>query len=378
MPRRLTGAAPSAAATPPTLVGARHAAPKAQRGAPDVAAGQTVADMGEFGLIDVIAEMVPTHDPRVVVGIGDDAAAVRPTPGTLTLATCDIQVEGRHFLLDRISPRQLGRRSAAINLSDIGAMGGQPRYALISLALPKSTEVEWVRELYVGLREELARFETSVIGGNLSGSADGVVIDITLLGEVEQAHMVLRKGARPGDVVLVTGFLGSSTMGRLAMDAGLDRARPGLTRLVESHLTPTPRVREGQAVGRSRKATAMIDISDGLAGDLGHICEQSKAGARIFADRLPITHEALTVAAELGVDAVQAALHGGEDYELCVTCPPSEAAALMDAVRQSTGTAMTEIGVVTAGTGMTLLLRDGREEPISPKGWDHFGKGAAR
>ncbi len=337
----------------------------------------TIASLGEFGLIDRIAGLAPAQDPNLVVGIGDDCAAFRPTPGLLTLATCDVQVEGRHFLRQRIGPYELGRRSAAINLSDIGAMGGRPRYALVSLALPEATEVAWVDELYRGMREELGRFGAYVIGGNLSGSADGVVIDITLLGEVVQERMLLRSGARPGDAVLVTGRLGDSALGRLALERAMGRTDAAAAKLVQAHLTPTPRVREGQAIAETGLGASLIDVSDGLAGDLGHICERSKVGARLEASRLPISKEAKAAAASLGVDVLPLALHGGEDYELIVTCKPGQASRLARAVEQATGTPLTQIGTITKGPGMTLVLPDGAERPLEPRGWDHYRKGTA-
>ena len=168
----------------------------------------TVGELGEFALIDRIRRTLG-EATGVAVGIGDDAAAVRPTPSKLLLATCDIQVEGRHFIKSRITPEQLGRRAAAVNLSDIAAMGGRPTHALVSLALPVSTEVEWVERLYEGLREGFAEHGAVVIGGNLSGSAREIVIDVTLHGEADEPALLRRSGARPGDAVLVTGTLGA-------------------------------------------------------------------------------------------------------------------------------------------------------------------------
>ena len=342
---------------------------------PATTSGATIADLGEFGLIDVIKGMMPPADSRLVLGIGDDTAAFRTSPGKLLLTTCDIQVEDRHFRREHISAHQLGRRSAAINLSDIAAMGGQPLYALVSLALPQETEVDWVRELYLGLREELGRFDAAVIGGNLSASAEGVIIDITLLGEVTEEFVLRRSGARPGDAILVTGAFGASIIGRLALERRLSRARREVARVVEAHLTPTPRMKEGLAIAAAGTATAMIDVSDGLASDLGHICDASGVGARIFADRVPIVAETRALAGELGVDVLRAALHGGEDYELILTCAPSEAATLAHRVQEETGTAVAEIGQITQGLERLLVLPGGGEEALKPAGWDHFQAG---
>ena len=337
--------------------------------------GPTVGETGEFGLIEIIKRIIPWQGgSALVVGIGDDTAAWQPTAGSLTLATCDIQVEGRHFLRSSITPYQLGRRATAINLSDIGAMGGQPRYALVSLALPKDTEVAWVEELYRGLKDEMAQFGAGVVGGNLSATSGPIVIDISLLGEVAPQALVRRNGAQPGDAVMVTGALGASAAGLLAIQHGLDGKRPAVAKVLAAHLTPTPRVREGMAIGRSGKATAMIDVSDGLAGDLGHICEASRVAARIFASRVPIGAETHEIAAELGADALALALHGGEDFELVFTCRPDEAAALAAALHQETGVPAVEIGVLTAGSGITLVRPGGTEERLTAGGWDHFKK----
>ena len=336
---------------------------------------RTVADLGEFGLIDRIRAQLPAGpDRRIVVPIGDDVAAFRPAPGKVQLATCDVQVEGRHFDRRRISAQELGRRSAAINLSDIAAMGGRPTFALVSLALPETTPLDWVDHLYLGINEELGRFEAAVVGGNVSGSRRETVIDLTLLGEVEEERVLTRRGARPGDAVLVTGSLGASLIGRLALEQGLDRRDDAIGRVVQRHVTPTPRVHEGQAIAETRLATAMIDVSDGLAGDLGHVCERSGVGVEVVAAQVPVDDATLKVAALLGEDALEAALHGGEDYELLVTCPQAQSAALARLIGERTSTAVTEIGRVVVEPGMTLVLTDGGRRPLEPRGWDHFAR----
>ena len=214
-----------------------------------------------------------------------------------------------------------------------------------------------------------------MIGGNLSGASEGIVIDITFLGEVEEGRMLRRSGARPGDAVLVTGAVGASTVGRLALERGLDRARPDVAYVVAAHLTPTPRVREGAVIAASRRATAMIDVSDGLAGDIGHICEASNAGVRLFAGRVPMNPQTVAVAQGLGIDPLHAALHGGEDYELLFTCPPEDAEAVSQEVRKETGTPVTEIGVMTEGPQRTLALPDGGEQQLTAGGWGPFCRG---
>lgn len=329
-----------------------------------------VRDLGEFALINRLAALTGA-DGGVVVGIGDDAAVLDTGGPRLLLATIDIQVEGRHFRRDRIAAERLGRRTAAVNLSDIGAMGGAPRWALPSLVLPPDLDVAWVEDLYRGLAVELGRFGAVMVGGNLSGG-EQIVIDLALLGEVERGRVLRRDGARPGDVVLVTGTLGASAAGRYALDAGLDPADPPVAPLVEAHLTPTPRVREGQALAATGLVTAAIDLSDGLSSDLGHLCDASGVGAEVNAARLPLSAETRTLAARLGLDPVGLALVGGEDYELLLTAPPPAVPELVAAVRVATGVPLTAIGAITPAAAGRWLLHDGRRLPLAASGWDHF------
>ncbi len=330
-----------------------------------------IDELGEFGLIDRIARLTGAAPDGTVAGIGDDTAVLDIGGPRLLLATIDIQVEGRHFLRGRTDPHDLGRRTAAINLSDIGAMGGAPRWALVSLALPPKLEVAWVESLYRGLAEELGRFGAAVVGGNLSGG-EGIVIDLALLGEAEREQVLYRSGARPGDVILVTGHLGCSAAGRLALDAGLDPADPAVARVVAAHRLPWPRVRAGQAIAATGYATAMLDLSDGLASDLGHVCDASGAGALVDASLLPIDAETRRVADRLGADPVWLAVAGGEDYELLCTAPPDTVEHLRAAVKRAEDLPLTAIGRITPAAEGRRLLVDGRATPLNAAGWDHF------
>jgi len=332
-----------------------------------------ISELGEFPLIERLERIVAAERADILVGIGDDVAVLDEREGELLLATVDSQVEQVHFLSHRITPRQLGRRALAINLSDIAAMGGTPRYALVSLALPADTQVAWVEELYRGLREEGDRYGVVVVGGNMARSPEGVFIDVCVLGGVRREHLLLRSGARPGDRVLVTGQLGEAGAGlKLLLDARLSVPPAEREALLSRLLTPTPRVTEATAIARSGLATAMIDISDGLSSDLGHICERSGVGVRIWADRLPLSPAVRRVAGLMSVPPWQLALTAGEDYELCFTAPPAAVSALMAAV-QATDTPATVIGeILPAEMGRRLLLPDGQEEPLTPGGWQHF------
>ncbi len=330
----------------------------------------TIGELGEFGVIDRIQRMLgDAHG--VVLGIGDDAAAIRPTPGKLLLATCDIQIEGRHFVKAHMSPEQLGRRSAAVNLSDIAAMGGQPTTALVSLALPNHTEARWVEQFYMGLRQALEAHGASIIGGNLSGGYSGIVVDITLHGEIDEPSMLRRSGATVGDAILVTGQLGSSAIGRQAIRAALPTAGAA-GEPIRAHLEPKARVQEGQVIANSRLASAMIDLSDGLLADLSHMCQASGVGARVFLSQLPISRDTIQVAKDLNIKPVEAALHGGEDYELILACKGTAADRLIGAVQSDTGTPLTVFGEIIDEPGLRLVLPDGTEHAALPTGWDHF------
>lgn len=334
-----------------------------------------IAELGEFPLIDRVAEIVAVDRPDVIVGIGDDVAVLEGQEDEWLLAKVDIQVEDVHFLRDVISPRQLGRRALAINLSDIAAAGGRPQHALVSLALPTDTEVAWVEGLYRGLREEGERFGVAVVGGNMARSPQGIVVDVFVLGRVRHERLMLRSGARPGDRVLVTGHVGDAAAGlAVALDPDLSVTTSEREALLARYLTPTPRLPEGALIARSGSATATIDISDGLSSDVGHICDRSGVDIRIWADRLPISPPARHVAQLTDKPPWQLALEASDDYELCFTAPPDAAQELVTVVKRETSTSVSIVGeILAAEEGRWLALKDGREVPLEAKGWEHFG-----
>ena len=333
-----------------------------------------IGELGEFGLIERVAGILPRGGPDVLVGIGDDVAVLRGNEGRVWLATCDVQVEGSHFLRDSIAPRDLGAKALAVNLSDVASAGGRPRYALVSLGLPRELEASFIEELYEGLREEAARFGVDVVGGNMSSVRHGLFIDIFLLGEAEEERVLLRSGARPGDRILVTGSIGDAAAGvALLLDPGLRAANGYGESAARRRDRPEPRVREGMLIGASGLATAMIDLSDGLAGDLGHLFERSGVSARIEASALPVVPENRLLALAAGRDEWHYALHGGEDYELLFTCRPENAARLAREVREATGTPVADVGeILEGGRKPEFLLPDGGVARLGSGGWDHF------
>ncbi|MBI5955807.1 MAG: thiamine-phosphate kinase [Chloroflexi bacterium] len=333
-----------------------------------------ISEIGEFGLIGRIKEGTPLPRNGVVVGIGDDVAVLRAAEGRYLLATCDIQVEGVHFLKDKISPYQLGRKAVAINVSDIASMGGQPRYLLVSLNLSADATVEYTDALYQGLWEEAGRFGVDIVGGNVSRSPAGTIIDVFLLGEAEPEGLLLRSGARPGDLILITGELGNSAAGlTLLLNPDISCPEEHAGAVKAAHLTPTPRLKEGQLIARSKSASAMIDLSDGLASDITRICEASRVGATIWAQHIPISLATRAVAQLVGKDPLDLALFGGEDYELLLTAPPEKANELAAAVLPATGTPLTVVGeIAPSQEGKTLVLKTGERVPLEARGWDHF------
>lgn len=333
-----------------------------------------VSKLGEFGLIARIAEIVGEPGNDVVVGIGDDVAVLRTGGDKYLLATCDIQVEGVHFIRERISPNQLGRKAVAINLSDIASMGGVPKQLLISLILPQDTAVSYVDALYEGMKEETGQYGVDIVGGNIARSLSGLIVDIFLLGEVEPEFLLLRSGAKVGDQVLVTGYVGDSAAGLallLAPEVICDNAHA--SKVLEAHLTPTPRLKEGRVIAKSGMASAMIDVSDGTIGDLGHICERSGVGAIVWAERLPISEAARAAAKAVGRNPLEWALGGGEDYELLFTAPPDRVEELASLVLTETGTPVSVIGeIVPAEKGIRVVGEGGEPLSLEREGWDHF------
>lgn len=331
----------------------------------------------EFELIARLTQSLPSH-ADVSIGVGDDCAILDTGASTLLLATCDSQVEGTHFTFQTSSPEDIGRKALAVNLSDIAAMGGEPRYALISLILPPHLQHDILERIYTGLRQQAEQFATAIVGGNITGTGKGdqFIIDITLLGIVERGQALTRSGAQVGDIVFVTGPLGDSAAGLYTLlHPELEYPQKERDILSAIHRTPHPRIAEGRILSRLGPAivTSLIDISDGLSGDLGHICERSHVGVRIEVAQLPLSSALRTIAVATSLDPFAWALHGGEDYELLLTVSPSNKLVVTEAVQSATGTTLTAIGTVTPpDAGMKLVWADGHEEDLVGRSWDHL------
>jgi len=330
-------------------------------------------DLGEFPLIERLTARLRAPRPEVVVGIGDDVAAFSVDQEKILLATCDVQVAGTHFLPERCDPFRLGRKAAAINVSDIAAVGGRPTHFLSSLIVPPATHVEFLERVYEGLAEEASRWEADVIGGNVSGG-EQLVIDLTLLGEVRLEALLRRSGAVIGDRILVTGTVGAAAAGlQLQLEPELTVDGSSRIAALDAFELPTPRVVEARALVSVGGVSSAIDLSDGLAADLGHVCDASGVGARLSASRIPVAPCARNVARAAGRDALDWALGGGEDYQLLFTAPPTRLGPLVEAVADAGGTSVSDIGeIVAAERGRSLLLDDGSEHALTGEGWRHF------
>ena len=281
-----------------------------------------MSSRGEFGFIDFIKEHFKAPDG--VMGIGDDCA-VLPTypisegPGELLVST-DLLMEGVHFLRKESSPEDIGWKAAAVNLSDIAAMGGRPVATFLSIALPKDAQGEWAERFIKGYAEISDLFDVPLLGGDTTSSLRDIAINVCVLGRCPSGKAITRSGARPGDVIYVTGPLGDSAAGLQAILKNLERTEDVAT-LIHRHKRPQPRIRAASDLIATDLVGAMMDISDGIASDLRHILKASGVGAIVELDRLPLTEEFMRVCKEQNWNAYELATGGGEDFELLFTAP---------------------------------------------------------
>ena len=347
--------------------------------------------MGEFGLIERLAKEISVKNATTVRGIGDDCAVLAPTEGMQTVVTTDLLMEGIHFDLTYVPLRHLGYKAVMVNLSDVFAMNAEPRQVTVSLALSSKFKVEDVEELYAGMRLACEKWGVDIVGGDTTASLTGLAISITALGEARADDIVLRSGAKPTDLICVSGNLGAAYMGlqllereKLIYDEQVAEARKsgskeqmellkeaqpdfsGKEYILERQLKPEAR---GDVVATLRKAgirpTSMMDISDGLSSELMHICKQSQTGCRIYEERLPLDYQTAAMAEELNLNVSTCALNGGEDYELLFTVPltANDAVSAIEDVKV--------IGYITnESLGKALISRDGNEFELKAQGWN--------
>jgi thiamine-monophosphate kinase len=308
------------------------------------------------------------------MGVGDDAAVVRVGRDRDLILTSDLSIEGVHFTARLHPGRSVGHRALARSLSDIAAMGGVPRFALISVVLPRAISRAWVEEFYRGVIDLARRFRVDVIGGDTSIARRTAMIDVTLAGDVARGGGLLRSGARPGDMIFVSGRLGQSARGLEILKSGArkskrtrEEAEPHseIVAALKAHLYPEPRCQLGRWLQRAGIPSALMDISDGLSTDLMRMCEASGVGAKVDAGRIP---------GPAGVSAdhsLELALNGGEDYELLFAVPRRK---VRKVPRTYRGVPLHCIGQMSRSRDVLLAHQDGRQSPLAPAGYDHFSK----
>lgn len=329
-----------------------------------------LSELGEFGLIDRIRARFP-QPSSPDLGIGDDAALLTPGPGRQVVVSTDLLAEGVHFERRFGPARLLGRKTLSVNLSDLAAMGAIPRWAFLSLAVPAGFSLEELEALLDGFAEQAAAHGVQLVGGDTCGSRSGLVLSVTIMGEQCPELLVQRSTARPGDDIWVSGSLGDSAIGLQLLLAGNTVQNEAAAYAVARHLDPAPRCRLGQALAEAGLVSAMIDVSDGLLADLGHICAQSSCGADIQLAQVPRSPQFERLATEQTSYPWQLAIGGGEDYELCFTASPAHARAIRETAKTA-GIPVTVVGKVTDSEQVRAILPDGTVFKPSASGYTHF------
>lgn len=329
----------------------------------------SLSSLGEFGLIDRIRARFP-QPAAPELGIGDDAAILSPSAGRSLVVSTDLLAEGVHFDRSFGSDRMLGRKSLAVNLSDLAAMGALPRWFFLSLAIPARFTFAGIEAILDGLAEQAAEHDVLLAGGDTCGSKSGLVISVTVMGEQVPGLLLKRSGAVAGDDVWVSGTLGDSALGLRLLQQGKGVGEAA-DLLVARHLDPTPRCTLGRSLAEAGLVRAMIDVSDGLLADLGHICRQSGCGAEIQLEQIPRSYAFNALTASDSIPVWPLVLSGGEDYELCFTASPDNRAAI-EKIGKISGIQVSVVGKVTCSGQVTAILPDGSVFQPASSGYTHF------
>jgi thiamine-monophosphate kinase len=321
--------------------------------------------LSEKDLIQTLKREFPSPGERIILGIGDDAAVI-DTGGISQVATKDLLIENTHFLANLHPPELLARKSVNVNLSDVAAMGCRPLYILLGLALPPDSGSDWIEAFISGLKQAVDEYDVALVGGDIT-RAERITISITVFGEGRR--VITRGGARPGDRLFVSGTLGDAALGLSLLRDNVRLGDDPLSdRCLRAFLDPIAQVKLGEALSRARVPSAMIDLSDGLSLDLENICRESKIGAEVFMEQLPLSDALLSLSA----DPVNMALEGGEDYQLLFTVPPGRIASLRELRAEYP---LHEIGCMVSGEDIYRIDKEGKRELLEPSGFDHFQEG---
>jgi len=331
-------------------------------------------DIGEFGLIDRIRPGFSENLPPSIIGIGDDCAVIRTEGEYSLLVTTDLLIQDVHFLVERISAFELGYKSLAVNLSDIAAMGGEPESSFLSIGLPREIEIEWLDQFFSGIRDLAGSTGTSVAGGDTTHSGNGVIINFAVIGKARPDRIKYRSTAEPGDLICVTGNLGDSGGGLIALLADMDENSSAVLKaLVMSHHMPRPHLEEGKFLASEEGVHAMLDLSDGVDSDIRRVMESSGTGAEIEIEKLPVSSELKDAGSRYGWDIYELAAAGGEDYCLMCTLAREEYESINSRFRKAFDRDLHEIGRIT-GSGDLEYMDKKDTVKLSRRGWDHFRK----
>jgi thiamine-monophosphate kinase len=323
----------------------------------------------EKELLKFARSRLPAPDSRVLVSFGDDSAVYSIPTGKFSCISTDAFVENIHFSLKYSTFYDIGVKSLVSALSDIAAIGGTPSVAVFSLFVRKVIYDVMLDDLYRGIRETAKKYWVNVVGGDTVG-AEELAIVFTIVGEIEKSNITLRSGAKPGDVICVTGYLGDSYAGRIALGKKLDAKKYGIGRIIDKHLRPEARVKEAQKIISTNQINSMIDISDGLSTDLLHISEDSRVGVQLEAKSIPISEETIKVTSMLDLNPIETALKSGEEYELLFTTPEEN---LKKIQTMDIGIPITHIGKVTENSQKNIIIySDGTSRPLKPTGYNHL------
>jgi thiamine-monophosphate kinase len=337
-----------------------------------------LSELGEFGLIKHLTQEIKINNNSTLKGVGDDAAVISHEGGEILVST-DLLIEGIHFDLSYCPLRHLGYKAAVINFSDIAAMNGIPQQITVSIALSNRFSLEAIEEFYEGIKLACEKYKVDLVGGDTSTSLSGLFISITVIGRANKEDITYRNGAGVNDLVFVTGDLGAAYMGLMLLkrEKEVYKANPeiqpelsGHDYILERQLKPEARLDIINLLKeRNIKPTSMIDISDGLASEIIHICEDSNKGCNLYEDKIPIDPSTVSMAEELNIDPTIAALSGGEDYELLFTISQND----FEKIKVIKG--ITPVGHITeASAGINLISRSGTSVPLTAQGWDAFLK----
>lgn len=326
-----------------------------------------IQDWGEENFVEYLAKQFPFKDPTV--GIGDDCAAIPIKAGMIQLVTTDALVEGIHFIKDQIPAHDLGFKAIAVNVSDITAKGGVPKYAFLSIALPSNTECNWLKNVIEGIRQACTKWDIQLLGGDTVGSKRDLFLNVTLLGTASQIKY--RHLAKAGDIVCVTGYLGNSGAGLKALQENIHKTDE-VKSLIHSHFHPEPSPQEGIWLSNQKGVHAMMDVSDGLDCDLNRLIKASQCGATIDISKLPLSNALLHTCQNLKWDPVKFALTGGEDYCLLVTIDRHDYAAISAAFNEQFGHPLSAFGEITDQRAQTIYHLQGKAVEVQLRQFTHF------